>query len=290
MFSGTFTAIVTPFKNGRVDEAAFKKLIRFGIDGGVSGFVPCGTTGESPALSHEEHNNVVELAVKEAAGQVKVIAGTGSNGTEEAIALTKHAKAVGADGALLVSPYYNKPTQEGLYQHFKAVAEAVDIPIVLYNIQARTGVNIENQTVERLAGIPNIVGVKEASGSIMQMSEVLRLCGSGFDVLSGDDQMTFPLMALGGKGVVSVVTNIAPEKMCSLVNAMLAAEIDKARAMHFELFELCQAMFVETNPIPVKAALGLMGKIEPEFRLPLCQPSQTNLGKLKTVLEKYGIL
>ncbi|MGO9568233.1 MAG: 4-hydroxy-tetrahydrodipicolinate synthase [Desulfomonilaceae bacterium] len=290
MFSGTFTAIVTPFKGGRVDEAAFKKLIRFGIDGGVSGFVPCGTTGESPALSHEEHNRVIELAVKEVAGQVKVIAGTGSNSTEEAIALTKHAKAVGADGALLVSPYYNKPTQEGLYQHFKAVAEGVDIPIILYNIQARTAVNIENQTVERLAGIPNIVGVKEASGSIMQMSEVIRLCGSGFDVLSGDDQMTFPLMALGGKGVISVVTNIVPGKMVSLVNAMLAGEIDKARAMHFELFELCQAMFLETNPIPIKAALGLMGKIDPEFRLPLCPPSQANLGKLKTVLERYGIL
>jgi 4-hydroxy-tetrahydrodipicolinate synthase len=290
MFSGTYTAIVTPFKDGRVDEAAFKRLVRFGIDGGVNGFVPCGTTGESPALSHEEHNRVIELTVKEVAGQVKVIAGTGSNSTEEAIALTKHAKAVGADGALLVSPYYNKPTQEGLYQHFKAVAHAVDIPIVLYNIQGRTGVNIENHTVERLAAIPNIVGVKEASGSIMQMSEVIRLCGSGFDVLSGDDQMTFPLMALGGKGVISVVTNIVPKRMSSLVNAMLAAEIDKARSMHFELFELCQAMFLETNPIPIKAALGLMGKIEPEFRLPLCAPSQANLGKLKTVLEKYGIL
>jgi 4-hydroxy-tetrahydrodipicolinate synthase len=290
MYSGTFTAMVTPFKDGRVDEAAFKSLIRFGIDGGVSGFLPCGTTGESPALSHEEHNRVIELTVKEVAGQVKVLAGTGSNSTEEAIALTRHAKAVGADAALMVSPYYNKPTQEGLYLHFKAVAEAVDIPILVYNIQGRTAVNIENQTMERLAGIPNIVGVKEASGSIMQMSEVIRLCGSEFDVLSGDDQMTFPLMALGGKGVISVVTNIAPEKMSSLVNTMLAGEIDKARAMHFELFELCQAMFLETNPIPVKAALGLMGKIEPEFRLPLCPPSQTNLGKLKTVLEKYGII
>jgi len=256
----------------------------------VSGFLPCGTTGESPALSHEEHNRVIELTVKEVAGRVKVLAGTGSNSTEEAIALTRHAKAVGADAALMVSPYYNKPTQEGLYLHFKAVAEAVDIPILVYNIQGRTGVNIENQTMERLAGIPNIVGVKEASGSILQMSEVIRLCGSGFDVLSGDDQMTFPLMALGGKGVISVVTNIAPEKMSLLVNSMLAGEIDKARAMHFEIFELCQAMFVETNPIPVKAALGLMGKIVPEFRLPLCPPSQTNLGILKTVLEKYGIL
>ncbi len=290
MFSGTFTAMVTPFKDGRVDEEAFKKLIRFGIDGGVTGFLPCGTTGESPALSHEEHNRVIELTVKEVAGQVKVLAGTGSNSTEEAIALTRHAKAVGADAALMVSPYYNKPTQEGLYLHFKAVAEAVDIPILVYNIQGRTAVNIENQTMERLAGIPNIVGVKEASGSIMQMSEVIRRCGSEFDVLSGDDQMTFPLMALGGKGVISVVTNIAPEMMSSLVNTMLAGEIDKARAMHFEIFELCQAMFLETNPIPVKAALGLMGKIEPEFRLPLCPPSQTNLGKLKTVLEKYGIL
>lgn len=290
MFSGTFTAIVTPFKDGQVDEAAFKKLIRFGVDGGVSGFVPCGTTGESPALSHEEHNRVIELTVKEVAGQVKVLAGTGSNSTEEAIALTRHAKAVGADAALMVSPYYNKPTQEGLYLHFKAVAEAVDIPILVYNIQGRTAVNIENQTMERLAGIPNIVGVKEASGSIMQMSEVIRRCGAGFDVLSGDDQMTFPLMALGGKGVISVVTNIAPDKMSSLVNTMLAGEIDKARAMHFDIFELCQAMFLETNPIPVKAALGLMGKIEPDFRLPLCPPSQSNLGKLKTVLEKYGIL
>ncbi|MGB6064326.1 MAG: 4-hydroxy-tetrahydrodipicolinate synthase [Desulfomonilaceae bacterium] len=290
MFSGTFTAMVTPFKDGRVDEAAFKELIRFGIDGGVSGFVPCGTTGESPALSHEEHNRVIELAVKEVAGQVKVIAGTGSNSTQEAIALTRHAKSVGADAALMVSPYYNKPTQEGLYQHFKAVAESVDIPIILYNIQGRTAVNIENRTVERLAGISNIVGVKEASGSILQMSEVLRLCGSGFDVLSGDDQMTFPLMALGGKGVVSVVSNIAPEKMSSMVNAMLASEVEKGRAMHFDIFELCQAMMIETNPIPVKTALGLMGKIQPEFRLPLCPPSQTNLGKLKSVLEKYGIL
>ena len=179
MFSGTFTAMVTPFKDGRVDEAAFKKLIRFGIDGGVSGFLPCGTTGESPALSHEEHNRVIELTVKEVAGQVKVLAGTGSNSTEEAIALTRHAKAVGADAALMVSPYYNKPTQEGLYLHFKAVAEAVDIPILVYNIQGRTAVNIENQTMERLAGIPNIVGVKEASGSILQMSEVIRRCGSG---------------------------------------------------------------------------------------------------------------
>ncbi len=290
MFSGTFTAIVTPFKNGRVDEAALRELIRFGIDGGVSGFVPCGTTGESPALSHEEHNRVIELTVKEVAGQVKVIAGTGSNSTQEAISLTRHAKSVGADAALMVSPYYNKPTQEGLYQHFKAVAEAVDIPIILYNIQGRTAVNIENRTVERLAGIPNIVGVKEASGSILQMSEVLRLCGSGFDVLSGDDQMTFPLMALGGKGVVSVVSNIAPEKMSSMVNAMLAAEVEKGRAMHFDIFELSQAMMIETNPIPVKTALGLMGKIQPEFRLPLCPPSETNLEKLKTVLEKYGIL
>jgi 4-hydroxy-tetrahydrodipicolinate synthase len=290
MFSGTFTAIVTPFKDGKLDEAALKGLIRFGIDGGVTGFVPCGTTGESPTLSHEEHNRVVEITVKEVAGQVKVIAGTGSNSTLEAIALTKHAKSVGADGALMVSPYYNKPTQEGLYQHFKSVAEAVDIPIVLYNIQGRTGVNIDNATVQKLSKIPNITGVKEASGSILQMSEVIRLCGSDFDVLSGDDQMTFPLMALGGRGVISVVTNIIPNKMSTLVQYMLDGQIEKARAVHFEIFELCQAMFVETNPIPVKAALGLMGKIQPEFRLPLCAPSQANLDKLRGVMEKYGIL
>jgi 4-hydroxy-tetrahydrodipicolinate synthase len=290
MFSGAFTAVVTPFRDGRVDEAALRNLIRFGIDGGISGFVPCGTTGESPTLSHEEHNRVVETTVKEVAGQVKVIAGTGSNSTEEAIALTKHAKAVGADAALMVSPYYNKPTQEGLYQHFKAVAEAVDIPILLYNIQGRTAVNIENATVEKLSRIPNVVGVKEASGSILQMSEVIRLCGSDFDVLSGDDQMTFPLMALGGKGVISVVTNIAPDRMSSLVKSMLNGDIEKARAMHFQLFELCQTMFVETNPIPVKAALGLMGKIAPEYRLPLCSPSEANLAKIRTMLEGQGIL
>jgi 4-hydroxy-tetrahydrodipicolinate synthase len=290
MFAGAFTAVVTPFKDGEFDEAAFRGLIRFGIDGGITGIVPCGTTGESPTLSHEEHNRVVEVAVKEVAGQVKVIAGTGSNSTEEAVALTRHAKVVGADAALMVSPYYNKPTQEGLYQHFKTVAEAVDIPIVLYNIQGRTAVNIENATMERLSRIPNIVGVKEASGSILQMSEVIRLCDSDFDVLSGDDQMTFPLMALGGKGVISVVTNIVPDKMSALVSSMLNGEIEKARAIHFEIYELCQTMFVETNPIPVKAALALMGKVRPEFRLPLCPPAPANMDKIKAVLEKYGIL
>ncbi len=290
MFSGSFTAIVTPFKNGRVDEAAYKKLIRFGIDGGVSGFVPCGTTGESPTLSHDEHNRVVEIAVKEVAGEVMVIAGTGSNSTEEAVALTQHAERIGADGALLVSPYYNKPTQEGLYRHYAAIAESVGIPLVIYNIQGRTAVNIETSTMARLSRIPNIVGVKEASGSILQMSEVIRLCGSDFDVLSGDDQMTFPLMALGGKGVVSVVTNIVPDRMSALVRNMLEGKTEEARAAHFAIFELCQAMFVETNPIPVKAALGMMGKIEPEYRLPLCAPSAANLEKLRAVLEKHGLL
>jgi len=290
MFSGTFTAIVTPFKDGSVDEAALKSLMRFGIEGGVSGFVPCGTTGESPTLSHDEHNRVIELTVKEVAGQVKVLAGTGSNSTEEALALTRHAKKVGADGALLVSPYYNKPTQDGLYRHFKTIAENVELPLILYNIQGRTGVNIENSTMERLSKIPNVVGVKEASGSILQMSEVVRLCGPQFDVLSGDDQMTFPLMTLGGKGVISVVTNIVPDRMSALTRHMLAGEIDKARAIHFEIFELCQAMFLETNPIPVKAALGIMGKIRPEFRLPLCEPSPGNFEKLKDVLERYGLI
>jgi 4-hydroxy-tetrahydrodipicolinate synthase len=290
MFSGAFTAIVTPFKNGQVDEKAFKNLIRFGMDGGISGFVPCGTTGESPTLSHEEHNRVVEMTVKEVSGQAKVIAGTGSNSTAEAISLTRHAKQVGVDAALLVSPYYNKPTQEGLYNHFKAIAEAVDIQLVLYNIQGRTAVNIENSTMEKLSRIPNIVGVKEASGSILQMSEVIRLCGSDFDVLSGDDQMTFPLMALGGKGVISVVTNIIPDRMSDLVKSMLAGDVEKARTIHFEIYELCQTMFVETNPIPIKAALSLMGKIEPEFRLPLCMPSAANLEKIRTTLAKFNLI
>lgn len=290
MFSGTFTAIVTPFRDGSLDETAFKKLIRFGIDGGLSGLVPCGTTGESPTLSYEEHNRVIELCVKEVAGQVKVIAGTGSNSTQEAIELSLHAKKVGVDGVLLVSPYYNKPTQEGLYRHFKAIAEAVDIPIVVYNIQGRTAVNIENSTMERLSRIPNIVGVKEASGSILQMSEVIRLCGPDFSVLSGDDQMTFPLMALGGRGVISVVSNVIPDRMSALVNAMLKGDMEKARAKHFEVYELCQAMFIETNPIPVKTALGLMGMIQPELRLPLCPLAAQNEEKLKAVLTGYGLI
>lgn len=290
MFSGAFTAIVTPFKDGSVDEAAYRKLIRFNIEGGISGIVPCGTTGESPTLSHEEHKRVVEIAVKEVAGQVKVIAGTGSNSTDEAVELTNHAKKIGADAALLVSPYYNKPTQEGLYRHFSKVAQTVDLPVILYNIQGRTGVNIENATVARLSKVPNIVGVKEASGNILQMSEVIRLCGREFDVLSGDDQMTFPLMALGGKGVISVVTNIVPDKMSALVSNMLAGKVEEARTQHFEIFELCQAMFVETNPVPVKAALALMGKIELEYRLPLCEPSAPNMEKLKGVLQHYGLI
>lgn len=290
MFSGAFTAIVTPFKDSSVDEEGLRQLIRFGIDGGVSGFVPCGTTGESPTLTHEEHNRVVELVVKEVAGQVKVIAGTGSNSTAEAVGLSRHARQVGADAVLLVNPYYNKPSQEGLYQHFKTVAQAVDLPVILYNIPGRTAINVENATMERLSRIPNIVGVKEASGNILQMSEVIRLCGSDFDVLSGDDQMTFPLMALGGKGVISVVTNVAPDRMSALVKHMLEGRIDEARALHFDLFELCQAMFLETNPIPVKAALGLMGKIQPEYRLPLCPPSAANIEKLRTVMENKGLL
>ncbi len=290
MFSGAFTAIITPFRNNGLDEQALKELIRFGIDGGVSGFVPCGTTGESPTLTHEEHRRVMEIVVGEVAGQVKVIAGTGSNSTNEAIELTRFARAIGADGALLVSPYYNKPTQEGLYQHYKAVADAVDIPIIIYNIQGRTGVNIENGTMERLSRISNIVGVKEASGSILQISEVIRLCGTEFDVLSGDDQITFPLMSLGGKGVISVITNIMPRKMSDLVSKMLQGNIEEARSIHFEIYELCQTMFVETNPIPIKAALGLMGKIQPEYRLPLCPLAQQNAEKLKTIMVRYGIL
>lgn len=290
MFSGAFTAMVTPFRDGNLDEAGLKELVRFGIDGGISGFLPSGTTGESPTLSHDEHRRVIEIVVKEVAGQVKVLAGTGSNSTSEAIELTRYARQVGADGALMVSPYYNKPTQEGLYQHYKSVAEAVDIPIVVYNIQGRTAVNIENATMERLSRIPNIVGVKEASGSILQISEVIRLCGTEFDVLSGDDQITFPLMALGGKGVISVVTNIVPNKMAELVKNMLEGNIEEARSIHFEIYELCQAMFIETNPIPIKVALGLMGKIQPEFRLPLCAPSAANAEKLRSVLARYGII
>jgi len=290
MFGGAIVAIVTPFKNGLVDEDAFRRLIEEQIAAGTDGIVPCGTTGESTTLSHEEHDRVIEIAIDAVKKRVPVIAGTGSNSTAEAIRLTKHAWEAGADGALLVCPYYNRPTQEGLYLHYRAIAEEVPIPIIVYNIQGRTGVNMATETLARLAEIPNIVGVKEASGSIKQMSDVIHMCGPDFDVLSGDDIFTLPLLALGGKGVISTVSNVVPGDMAGLVDAFLAGDLEKARALHFRMSPLIDAIFIETNPIPVKAALAMMGKIDGELRLPLCPMTEKNEAVLKKVMQEYGLI
>ena len=290
MFKGAIVAIVTPFKKGKVDEASLRKLIEFQIKNGTDGIVPCGTTGESSTLSHEEHDKVVEITIDAVKKRVPVIAGTGSNSTAEAIRLTRHAHKAGADGALMVAPYYNRPTQEGLYRHYKAVAEAVPIPIIIYNIPGRTGVNINPDTLARLAKIKNIVGVKEASGSIKQMSDVISLCGPNFDVLSGDDLFTLPLLAMGGRGVISVVSNVAPADMAALVDSFEAGDLKKARALHFKMAGLIDALFIETNPTPVKAGLSLMKKISYEVRLPLYKMSDANYEKLKKVMVGYGLI
>ncbi|MHB8830286.1 MAG: 4-hydroxy-tetrahydrodipicolinate synthase, partial [Syntrophales bacterium] len=248
MFTGAIVAIVTPFKNGKVDEESLRRLIEEQIAGGTDGIAPCGTTGESTTLSHEEHDRVIEIVIDAVKKRVPVIAGTGSNSTAEAIRLTKHACQAGADAALVVCPYYNRPTQEGLYQHYKTVAEAAPIPIIIYNIPGRTGVNMLPETMERLAKIPNIVGVKEAAGSIKQMSDIINLCGTDFTVLSGDDAFTLPLLALGGKGVISVISNLVPADMAGLVDAFFAGDLNKARELHRRMSPLIDALFIETNP------------------------------------------
>jgi 4-hydroxy-tetrahydrodipicolinate synthase len=290
MFKGAIVAIVTPFKNGKVDEEALRGLIEFQIENGTDAIVPCGTTGESPVLSHEEHDKVIEITVDAVKKRVPVIAGTGSNSTSEAIRLTKHAHEVGADGVLVVCPYYNRPTQEGLYQHYKALAEAVPIPIIVYNIQSRTGVNMNTDTLARLAKIKNIVGVKEASGSLKQMAEVISACGEDFTVLSGDDFFTFPLMCLGGHGIISVVSNIAPGAVAQMVDAFMAGDMKKARELHFKMTPLVDAMFIETNPAPVKAALAIMGKIDDEIRLPLVKVSDATREKVRKAMVNFGLI
>ncbi len=290
MFKGSIVAIVTPFKNGKFDEKAFKDLIEWHIKEGTDGIVPCGTTGESATLDYEEHYRVIEVTVKTVKGRLPVIAGTGANSTDETIMITKKAKQLGADAALLVTPYYNKPTQEGLYRHYKKVAEAVNIPQILYNVPGRTGVNMLPATVARLAEIKNIVGIKEATGDMKQVSEVIRLCGDRITVLSGDDFTTLPLLALGGKGVISVSANVAPGDVSAMCRAWEEGNIEKARTLHFKLEPLNQAMFIETNPIPAKTALSMMGKIREEFKLPLCQMSDANKEKLRKTLVNQGIL
>lgn len=290
MFKGAIVAIVTPFKNGRVDEEKLRELIEFQIENGTDGIVPCGTTGESPTLSHEEHDQVIEITVDAVKKRVPVIAGTGSNSTAEALRLTEHAREVGADGALMVCPYYNRPTQEGLYQHYKMIAEKVAIPIIVYNIPGRTGVNLLPETMARLAKIPGIVGTKEASGSLKQMHDVIQLCGPDFVVLSGDDFFTYPLLCLGGHGIISVISNIVPADMAALVDAFAAGNMAKAKEMHFKMAPLVDSLFIETNPVPVKAALAMMGKIEYEVRLPLAKMSDANYEKLRKNMTNYGLL
>lgn len=290
MFKGSLVAIVTPFDGGKVDEERFKRLIEFQIKNGTSGIVPCGTTGESATLSLEEHEKVVELTVQTVGGRVPVIAGAGSNNTEEAVRLTKSAKKAGADGVLLISPYYNKPTQMGIYLHFKRIAEEVDIPIVLYNIASRTGINIEPDTIAKISQFKNIVAIKEASGNVSQMAQILKLCGNNLSLISGDDALTLPVLSIGGTGVISVVANIVPSQTARMIRLFEESKIEQSREIYYQLLPLVKAMFIETNPIPVKQALGLMGLIKPELRLPLCPMSPENTEKLKKILKEYGLI
>lgn len=290
MFKGSMVALVTPFKNGKIDEKILEKLVEFHIKNGTSALVPCGTTGESATLSYDEHDKVIELTIQFAKGRIPVIAGTGSNSTEEAITLTKHAKKAGADASLQVSPYYNRPTQKGLYLHFKAIAEAVDIPIILYNIASRTGVNIEPETFMKLAQIKNIIGVKEASGSLEQMARIRKLCPKNFLLISGDDALTLPVLSIGGVGIISVAANIIPHDTADMCSSFGKGDIKKAQDLHYKMLGLVKAMFIETNPIPVKTAMGLMKMIDPEMRLPLCEMLPENKEKLVKALEDYKLI
>ena len=281
MFKGSMVAIVTPFSNGRVDEKKLKDLIEIQINNGTSGIVPCGTTGESATLSIEEHERVVKVTVQAAAGRVPVIAGTGSNNTAEAIRLTKHAQRAGANGVLLISPYYNKPTQNGIYLHFQAIAEEVDIPIILY---------IEPHTVAKLAQIKNIVAIKEASGNVSQMAQIKQLCGDKIALISGDDALTLPVLAIGGVGVISVVANLVPAQSAKITSCFDQGNLEGAREAYYHLLPLIKAMFSETNPGPVKTALSLMGLIEPELRLPLSPMLPENKERLTGVLKEYKLI
>lgn len=292
MFKGAMTAIVTPFdEKGELDLKAFKNLIQFQLDKGIDGIIPCGTTGESPTLEKEEQLEIIKTAIEICSGKAKVIAGAGSNSTKHAVEMTKEVADLGADATLQVNPYYNKPTQEGLYRHFSAIAKAADIPVVVYNIKGRTGVNVETATLARLAKEhSNIVAVKEASGDIHQMQEVINTLPKEFDVLSGDDNLTFPLMKMGGKGVVSVVSNIVPGEIHQMVQYSLEDDFSKAEEINNQLTPLFKACFLETNPIPIKAALAMKGMIKETYRLPMCEMGAENREKLKKVLQELEII
>ena len=291
MFEGSFVALVTPFKDDEsLDEAKLKELIEFQIDGGIHGIVPCGTTGESPSLSEEEHDRVIELTVETVNGRVPVIAGTGSNSTTRTLRATEHAKAAGADAALIVTPYYNKPNQQGLYAHYMKVADSVDIPIIIYNVPGRCGTDILSDTVARLAEHPNIVGLKEATGELKRASEVVSMCPDDFVVLSGDDINTLPILSVGGKGVISVVANVDPADIAETCNAFKAGNIELARKLHYKTMQLAVDLFIETNPIPAKTALMLMGKLNGQLRLPLAPLTPANQETLRQTLEDAGLI
>lgn len=289
MFKGSFVALATPFKNGAVDEQAIRKLVRMHMKSGTSGLVPCATTGEAPVLDPGEWARVIELVIEESQGKLKIIAYTGTNETRKTIARTEQAEALGADAVLVVTPYYNKPSQEGLFEHFKAVASATRLPILLYNVPSRTGVNMEAKTVARLAEIKGIAGVKEASGNLDQVSQIVRLCGSKFSVLSGDDSLTLPMMALGATGVISVIANILPKEMSKLVSSFLSGEVVKARRLHLKLFPVMKALFIETSPGPLKAAMEMMGLCSGELRLPLVRPDEATRKAIADALRGYGV-
>jgi 4-hydroxy-tetrahydrodipicolinate synthase len=290
MFTGSMVALVTPFKEGKVDWQSLEALVDFHIQNGTNGIVPCGTTGESATLDHKEHHEVIERVIKAVNKRIPVIAGTGSNSTAEAVALTEGAEKAGADGALMISPYYNRPTQEGIYQHYKKVASEVGIPIIVYNIPGRTGSKIEPETLARLSEIQNVAGVKEATGSVDQAIDVIRLCGDNLAVYSGEDSLTFSLMALGGKGVISTVANIAPKEMSQLTDACLEGKWEKGRELQLKLIPLIRSVFLETNPIPIKTALALMGRCSRELRLPLTPMSEGNLKKLRQTMVEFALL
>ena len=291
MFAGTFTALVTPFKNDQVDEPAFAQLIEAQIAAGITGIIPVGTTGESPTLSHDEHRRVIELGVQFAAGRCLVIGGTGSNSTSEAVAMTIEAEKLGCDGALLIAPYYNKPSQEGLYRHFAKIAEATKLPLILYSIPGRCGIEIGVEVTARLAkDFPNIVAMKEAGGSVERVSALRAAVPETFTILSGDDSLTLPFMSVGAVGVISVASNIVPAEVAALVSAALAGDYAKARALHFRLYPLFKDLFIEPNPVPVKFALAAQGRMTPDVRLPLCEMAPATAAKLTATIGQLGLI
>ncbi|MCL4533732.1 MAG: 4-hydroxy-tetrahydrodipicolinate synthase [Bacteroidetes bacterium] len=289
MFSGSIVALITPFTSGRIDEGQLRNLVDFQIDGGTSAILPCGTTGESATMSDAEQEQVVRIVIDQVRKRVPVIAGAGSNDTNHAVHLAKAAEKAGADGLLVVTPYYNRPTQEGLYHHYETLSSAVNLPIIVYNVPSRTGTNVLPETMARIAGLKNIVGVKEASGNLDQVTAIRKLCGRDFDVLSGDDSLTMPIMSVGGRGVISVLANVWPRPVADLVAAWLSGDSRRAQAIHLDIFDMCKAMFIETNPIPVKTAAALMGMCSGEMRQPLWPMAETNVKKLKDAMTAAGI-